>query len=76
LKNLEIDTNKIELSSQLVLPLWEENFIDIIDLSGPNPERIRTELQAVLHEKYENYVKIYTDGSKVGDKLDNAVVTP
>jgi hypothetical protein len=45
-----------------------------LDQERASSERYRTETARKIHEDYEKHVKIYTDGSKMGDKVGYVIV--
>jgi hypothetical protein len=68
----QIDIRRIELSSRYERPPWKP-------INGQiqrvwTSERYRTETARMLDEDYGKHVKIYTDGSNMGDKVGYAIV--
>jgi hypothetical protein len=67
----QIDIRRIEMSPRYNRPPWKP--VNQLGL-GTNSERYRTETARTLDEDYGKHVKIYTDGSKMGDKVGHAIV--
>jgi hypothetical protein len=76
----QIDIRRIETFSRYERLLWkpvEEKQYDVkVSAFGPgtSSERYRTEMARTLDEDYGKHVEIYTDGSKMGDKVGYAIV--
>jgi hypothetical protein len=74
----QIDIRRIEMSprcnSQLWKPVNEKQFDVRLSAFGleTSSERYRIETAGTLAEGYGKHVKIYTDGSKMGDKVGYA----
>jgi hypothetical protein len=72
---------RIETTAYYLRPLWRKNLYEQIDQSlcaiskGSSSIRIRAETAKIL-EKYNEYIKIYTDRSKKDEKVACAVITP
>jgi hypothetical protein len=75
----QIDIRRIEMSSRYDRPLWkpvnEKQFDVRLSAFGPgtSSECFRMETARTPDEDYGKHVKIYTDESKMGDKVRNAV---
>jgi hypothetical protein len=76
----QIDIRRIEMSPRYNRPPWkpvnEIEFDFRLSVNGPGTcnERYRTETARTLDEDYGKQVKIYTDPSKMGDKVGYAIV--
>jgi hypothetical protein len=75
-----IDIGRIEMSPRYNRPLWkpvnEKQFDVRLSAFGPgtSSERYRTETARTLVEDYGKHGKIYTDGSKMANKVGYAIV--
>jgi hypothetical protein len=68
---------KVEKTSDYIRPPWYTDDGKIIDWSlckmrKGTPKICRTELQELVNEKFNDYTKIYIDGSKKQEKLGYA----
>jgi ribonuclease HI len=76
----QIDISRIEMSPRYNRPPWkplnEKQFDVRLSAFGPgnSSERYRTKTAGTLDEDCGNHVKIYTDGSKLGDKVGYDIV--
>jgi hypothetical protein len=81
---LEVNLKDIDQMDQPEYTSWITNMevnIDITMLAlskGSSTLRIRAELEEILNANYPNYTQIYTDGSKMEERVrvGCAVVTP
>jgi hypothetical protein len=71
---------KIEITPQYYRSLWtsidhqQHDFELYAVVQGANNQRFRAEASWILKEKYECHTKIYTDGPKIEEKVEYAVV--
>jgi hypothetical protein len=76
----QIDIRRIEMSPRYNIPPWkpvnEKQFDGRLSAFEPetSSECYRTETARTLDENYGKHVKIYTDGSKMGDKVGYAII--
>jgi hypothetical protein len=76
----QIDIRRIRMSSRYDGPSWkpvnEKHFDARLSAFGPetSSERYRTKTARTIDEDYGKHVKIFTDGSKMGEKVGYAVV--
>jgi hypothetical protein len=80
IRTAQIDIRRIETLSRYDRPPWkpvDEKQYDVrLSAFGPgtSSERYRTETARTLDKDYGKHVKIYTYGSKMGDKVGYAIV--
>jgi hypothetical protein len=83
LGQLQIDIRKIKATTPYYLrPPWRKNRNEQIDQSlcaipkRSSIVRFYAETAKILEEKYNEHIKIYTDGSKKDENVGCAVITP
>jgi hypothetical protein len=81
LGQLQIDVRRIGTIPYYLRTPLRKNVHKQIDQSlcaipkGSSRIRCHTETAKILEEKYNEYIKIYTDGSKKNEKVGSAVIT-
>jgi hypothetical protein len=81
LGQIDIDGRKVEKTPDYITPLWYTDDGKSMDWSlckmgkGIPNEIFRAEFQKLVNEKYNDHIRIYTDGSKMEEKVGYAIVT-
>jgi hypothetical protein len=81
LGQLQIDVRRIETTPYYLRTPWKKNRYEQIEQSlsipkGSSSIRFRAETAKILEEKYNEHIKIFTDGFKKDEKVRCGVITP
>jgi hypothetical protein len=75
LGQLQIDVKRIETTPYYLRPSWRKNRYEH-QLKGSSSIIFRAETAKIMKEKYNELIKIYTDGTKKNEKVGCVLITP